>query len=131
LPSLFSIGEVPGDAANLHHRQCGGIGEHHRHLQKDAQEVADVVGTDIVGARLREALGAIAALQQETLPHGDLAQRLLQAARLTCKNQRRKARELPLDGFERGLVGIVGDLLDRPLAPAVARPTLGHVSPPL
>jgi hypothetical protein len=77
------------------------------------------------------ALGAIAALQQETLPHGDLAQRLLQAARLTCKNQRRKARELPLDGFERGLVGIVGDLLDRPLAPAVARPTLGHVSPPL
>ena len=56
------LGELAGDAADLHHRQRGGIGEHHRHLQEHAQEVADVVGADIVGAGLGEALGAVAAL---------------------------------------------------------------------
>ena len=61
------LGELAGDAADLHHRHGGGIGQHHRHLQEHAQEVADVVGADVVGARIGEALGAVAALQQETL----------------------------------------------------------------
>ena len=85
------LGELAGDAADLHHRQGGGIGEHHRHLQEHAQEVADIVGADVVGAGLGEALGAVAALQQETFAHGDAAERLLEVARLTGKNQRRKA----------------------------------------
>jgi len=123
--------ELAGDAADLHHRQRGGIGEHDRHLQEHAQEVADVVGAEIVGAGLGEALGAVAALQQKTFAHGNAAERLLQAARLTGKDQRRKARELPLDRFERRLVGVFGDLENGLLAPTVARPTLGHDAPPL
>src|SRR4029078_13354630 len=83
--------ELAGDAADLHHRRSGGIGEHHRHLEEDAEEVADVVG-----AMLGEALGAIAALEQEGLALGDAAERLHQVARLTGKNQRRKSRKLAL-----------------------------------
>ena len=101
------LGELAGDAADLHHRQRGGIGEHDRHLQEHAQEVADVVGAEIIGAGLGEALGAVAALQQETFTHGDAAERILEAARFTGKDQRRKAGELPLDRFERRLVGVI------------------------
>jgi hypothetical protein len=43
---------------------------------------------------LGEALGAIAALQQEGVAFRDIGELLLQAARLTCKNERRKAGEL-------------------------------------
>jgi hypothetical protein len=125
------LGELAGDAADLHHRQGGGIGEHHRHLQEHAQEVADVVGADVVGAGLGEALGAVAALEQETLAHGDPAERLLEIARLAREDQRRERRELPLDGLQGGLVRIFGDLHDRLPAPTVARPTLGHDRPPL
>ena len=98
MPSLLlgrrgaRLGELAGDAADLHHRRAAGKGQHHRHLQEDAEEVADVVG-----AVLGEALGAVAALQQESLARGDARQRLLQLARLACKNQRRKGRKLLLD----------------------------------
>ena len=71
-----------------------GEGQHHRHLQEHAEEVADVVG-----AMLGEAFGAVAALQQERLACSDAGQLLLQLARLTCKNQRRKGGELLLDGL--------------------------------
>ena len=85
------LGELAGDAADLHHRHRGGIGQHHRHLQEHAQEVADVVGADIVGAGVGEALGAIPALQQETLALRDTAKSLLEVARLAGKDQRRIA----------------------------------------
>src|SRR5690606_33470343 len=42
------------------------------------------------------------------------------------KDQRRIVGKLTLDGFERRPVRIIRDLNDRFLAPAVARPTLGH-----
>ncbi len=50
------LGELAGDAANLHHGLAAGEGEHHRHLQEYAEEIADVVG-----GMLQEAFGAIAA----------------------------------------------------------------------
>ena len=67
-PSTVSIvgrarlGELAGDAADLDDRRGRREGHHHRHLQEDAEEIADVVG-----GMLGEALGAIAALQQERL----------------------------------------------------------------
>ena len=70
-------------------------GQDHRHLQEDAEEIADIVGG--ADPLLGEALGAIAALEQESLACGDAPERLLELARLACKNQRRKARELLLD----------------------------------
>ena len=87
------LGELSGDAPDLHHRRAAGECQHHRHLQKDAEEVADVVG-----AVFGEAFCAIAALQEESLASRDARKLLLQAAGLTCKNQRRKGRELLLDG---------------------------------
>ena len=56
------LGELAGDAADLHHRHAGRVGEHHGHLQDDLQLVADGVGGEVV-----EGLGAVAGLQQEGL----------------------------------------------------------------
>ena len=81
----------------------------------------------LFGAVLGEAFGAIAALQQEGLAGADARQRFLQAARLTCKNQRRKARKLLLDRRQRGLVRIIRHLHDGFAAPAIGRPTLHHL----
>ena len=115
------LGELAGDAADLHHRRGGRIGEHHRHLQEQAEEVADVVG-----AVLGEAFGAVAALQQESVAGRDLAQRLGQVARLAGENQRRKGRQLRLDLGQRGRVGIFRHLQDRlacaSLRASIARP---------
>jgi len=46
---------------------------------------------------LGEAFGTVATLKQEGLACGDARKRLFQVAGLTCKNQRRKRRELRLD----------------------------------
>ena len=102
------LGELAGDAADLHHRRSRGIGQHHRHLQEQAEEIADVVG-----AVLGEALGAIAALQQESLAGGDLRQRLFQVARLAGKDQRRKSGKLRLDVGQRLGVRIIRHLHNR------------------
>ena len=56
------LGELAGDAAHFHHRHAGGEGQHHRHLQQHAEGVADIVGMEF-----GEALGAVPALQQESL----------------------------------------------------------------
>ena len=115
------FGELPGDAADLHHRQRAGIGQDHRHLQQHAEEIADVVG-----AVLGKALGAIAALQQEGFARGDPGQRLFQITGLTGEHQRRKRGELRLDIGQCLGIGIIGDLQHRPGAPAIGRPPLGH-----
>ena len=115
------LGELTGDAADLHHRRGGGIGEHHRHLQEHAEEVADVVRP-----MFGEAFRTVAALQQKSLPVGHAGERLFQAARLAGKNQRREGGELFLDVGQRLPVRIVRDLLNRLAAPAIGRPTIGH-----
>ncbi len=55
------LGELAGDAPELHHRAAARIGQHHGHLQENPEEIADRVG-----AMLGKALGAVAALQAET-----------------------------------------------------------------
>jgi hypothetical protein len=102
------LGELASDAADLHHRRGAGIGEHDRHLQKDTEEVAN-----IVGAVLGEAFRAVAALQQESPAGCNLGKRLLQVARLAREHQRRKGRQLLFDVGQHLLVRIVRDLQDR------------------
>ena len=75
---------------------------------------------------LGEALGAVAALQQEGLPLGDLGQQPLEATRFAGEYQRRKVAELALHLGELVLVGIVRHLDDRSAAPAVGTPRVGH-----
>ena len=83
------LGELAGHAAELHHRQLRGIGQHHRHLQDDAEGVANVVRVEF-----GEALGAIAALQQKSLAGSDLGQLGRQRARLAGEDERRETRNL-------------------------------------
>ncbi len=80
------LGELAGHAAELHDRHARAIGQHDRHLQQHAEGVADVVGGEV-----GEALGTVAALQQEGLAIGDLGQRRLELARLAGEDQRRIA----------------------------------------
>ena len=115
------FGKLSGDAADLDHRHRAGIGQHHRHLQQHAEEIADVVG-----AVLGKALGAIAALQQEGFARGHAGQRLFQVTGLAGEHQRRKRGELRLDIGQCLGIGIIGHLQHRPGAPAIGRPPLGH-----
>ncbi len=112
------LGELAGDAADLDHRHGRAKGHHHRHLEEDAEEIAD-----IVGGMFGEAFGAVAALQQKRLAGAHLRQQLLQLARLAGEDQRRKGGNLLLDIGKRRLVRISRDLDDRLGPPAVGRPT--------
>ncbi len=121
-PRGARLGELPGDAAKLHHRHAAGESQHHRHLQEHAEEVAN-----IVGAMLGEALGAIAALQQEGLALRNLRQLRLQTARLACKNQRRKGLKLSLNVRKLAQIRIDRGLLDRLVPPGFWTPTHAHL----
>ena len=112
------FGELAGDAADLDDRRARRERHHHRHLQENAEEIADVVGR-----MLAEALGAVAALQQERLARSGGAERALQLARFAGEHERRIAGELPLRFGKGRLVLVDGRLLDRPRPPAVRRPT--------
>ena len=108
------LGELAGNAADLHHGRSRGIGQHHRHLQEQAEKIAD-----IVGAVLGEALGAIATLEEECLAGGNLRQSAFEVACLTCKNERRKARKQRLDLGQCLGVGVIRHLHDRLVAPRI------------
>ena len=56
------LGELPGHAAKLHHRQSATKGQHNRHLQQHAKSIADDIRREIT-----KAFRAIAALQHEGL----------------------------------------------------------------
>ena len=118
---------MSGNAANFYNRRGGRKGQHHRHLQKHAEKIAD-----IVSRMFGKSLGAVAALQQECLTSSNLGKLAGQLARLASKNQRRKTGELTLDIGKRAGVGIVRVLLDRLRPPAVRGPfaevRLGHSS---
>jgi hypothetical protein len=90
------LGELAGDTSDFHDGRSRRVSQHHRHLQKQPEEIADVVG-----AVLGEAFGAIATLKEEGLAGGNLRQSAFEVACLACKNQRRKARKLRLDVGER------------------------------
>src|SRR5690606_479623 len=76
------LGELACYAPDLHHRLGAGEGQHDRHLQEHAEKIADVIG-----AMFREALGAIATLEQKRLAIRDGSELLLELARLACKDK--------------------------------------------
>ncbi len=120
------LGELACDTADLDDRRGGRKCHDHRHLQKDAKKVADVVGRV-----LAEALGAVSALQQEGSPGRGAAERPLQLARLAGEHERRIARELTLGLAQRREILVDRRLLDRLRSPAVGGPTLvRHSSTP-
>ena len=115
------LGELAGDAADLHHRHTERVGEHDRHLQDDAQLL-----TDVDGAELFEALRAVAGLQQERVAGGHLGQRVLQRAGLAGEDQRGIGGDLLQRTVEIALVGPLGLLLGRQCLPGRGCPRFRH-----
>ena len=116
------LGELARQPADLDHRELGAIGQHDRHLEKDAEGVPNGIRVE-----LREALGAIATLQEEPPALACLSEALAQAPRLAGEDQRRHPPEARLGRGERRLVGPGRLLLDRQRAPAAGAPGAGHV----
>ena len=115
------LGELPGHAADLHDRQLRRIGQHDRHLEDDAERVADIVRVE-----LGEALGTVAALEEERLARRDLGQLRLELACLAREDERRIAHQLALGAGERVGVGVGRELTGFVGAPAGRAPLGGH-----
>ena len=81
--------ELARDATDLDDRQRGRVGQDDRHLQQDPQLLADRDRRGVV-----ERLGAVARLEQERAPRGDLGERVAQRARLAREHERRHAAQL-------------------------------------
>src|SRR5262249_49039246 len=110
------------ERAVLHPGGTAGRSEHYSHLQQQAEEVADGVG-----AMLGEALGAVAALEQEGLASRHTGKLRLQLPRLAGKDERRKGGKLLLDVGELLCVRIDRNLLDRLRAPTIWAPSRRHL----
>ena len=112
------LGELTRDPADLDDRRGRRERHYDGHLQEHAEEIADVVGR-----MLAEALGAIAALEQEGFAGGGAAERALELARFAREHERGIACELALGLPQRREVPIDRRLLDRLRPPAVGGPT--------
>ena len=115
------LGELAGDAPDLDDRHAERIGQHDRHLQDDAQLLADVDRRELL-----EALGAVAGLQQERVAGGDVAERGLQRAGLAGEHQRGIGGDLLQRPIEVALIGPLGLLLGRERLPRRRSPRLCH-----
>ena len=107
------LGELSGDAADLHRGDAAAVGEHDRHLQDDLELVADRVGRERV-----ERLGAVARLEHEAASLADRGERVGEAARLAGEDQRRHRAQLGEGGIELEGVGPLGLLRGDMFVPA-------------
>ena len=97
--------ELPGDAADLQHRQRRAVGQHGRHLEEDLQPLADRdrgIGGARVGQPLVvvERLGTVAGLQQEGATRRRAGQRRAHLPGLAGEDERRIRVKLALDLLE-------------------------------
>ena len=107
------LGELARYAAHFDDRFGRREGQHDRHLQDDAERVADIVRVELL-----EALGAIAALKQECLARSNLCEALFQAPRFAGKYERWIAFQARLNCSKGCSVGIVRrDVLGRQFPP--------------
>ena len=120
------LGELSRHATDLHHRQLAGERQHDRHLQQHAERVADVVRME-----LGEALGAVTALEQESLAGDDLGQLGLERARLAGEDQRRKVGDGRLGPGQPRRVLVHGQMPCLVSLPAIGCPGRLHFEYPL
>ena len=106
------LGELAGDASDLHHGDTRRVGEHDRHLEDDLQLVADGVGAERV-----ERFGAVAGLEQERPAGGHLGQVGGESSGLAGEDERRHRGQLLDRGVERGGIRPVRLLDGRELPP--------------
>ena len=106
------LGVLPGHAAHFDDGHAGAEGQHDGHLQQDAEGVADDVGLEVL-----EALGAVAALEDEGLAVGCLGQGLLEAAGFAGKDQGGIGGEAGFSSGQGGGVWVGGKLARVSVAP--------------
>src|SRR5262249_4754671 len=88
--------------------------EHDRHLDEDLQ-----LGRDLFPLAVVQRLGAVAALEEETLALLRLRDELLQLLDFPRRDEGRQASQLLQDAFERFLVVVADGLSDRLRTPAL------------
>ena len=115
------LGELPGDAPDLHRRHAERVGQDDRHLQDDLELLADVDRGELL-----EALGAVAGLDEEGVARGDLAERGLQGTCLAGEHQRRVRADLLQSPVERAGIGPLGLLLGEARLPRGWSPRRSH-----
>ena len=93
--------------------------EHHddAHLEEDPEGV-----TNVVCMELLEALGAVAALEEEGVAHGGVGEAVLKAAGLAGEDDRREGLEGPENGLELLLAWVLGQLEGLLRLPALQGP---------
>ena len=114
------LGELAGHAPDLDHRAAGGEGHDDGHLQQHLEGVAD-----LRRAELGEALGAVAALQQEGAALGHFGELAAQLAGFAGEHQWRIAGQGLLHAGQVGGIGVLRLLLDGLASPAFGTPG-GH-----
>ena len=114
------LGELAGDAADLHDRQAARIGEHDRHLEDHAELVADRVGRAVEGLR------AVARLQEERLARGDLAEGLGERPRFAGEHEGRHLTEQFERLIELARIGPGRLVLDGQVSPRAGCPGGSH-----
>ena len=119
------LGELAGEPAHFPPRTFRAEGQNDGHLQQNAEGIAD-----IIGVKFREALGAIAALQEKRLALAGIGQFGPEIARLSGENQRRRVTQARFGLLQKRRIGPVRLLQDRQLAPPVRAPISSHVMPP-
>ena len=108
---------LPGDAAHPHNGAPPAVGQHHGHLEQNAQLVGDSLGVAIL-----ELFRAVPALQQEAFTRGGLGEQGAKAIDFFRHDQRRQAAQLPQHPLQLGWVGIVRLLRGGPGLPGVGVP---------
>lgn len=114
------LGILPGHAADAHDALVGAPDEHEAHLQQQLD-----LGLDGALLAVVKELGAVAALQQEGVSLGHLAQVRLEGVDLVGVHQGGHPRELGGGLCELGGVRVGGGLLDGLGAPGRGVPGLG------
>lgn len=115
------LGILAGHAADAHHALVGAPDEDDAHLEEQLD-----LGLDGVLLAVVEQLGAVAALQEEGVALGDVAEVRLEREDLGRVHQRRHAAEFGDRLFQLGLVRVGGGLLDGLGAPGAGRPARGR-----
>jgi len=109
------LGVLPREPPDARDPLSGSMHEHEAHLKEDLE-----LGSDRGRTAVGEALGAVAAPEDEAFTTGRLGDLRLQRLDLVAGDERRKGGELAEDAVERGSVGI-----DRLLGAGKGAPALG------
>ncbi len=115
------LGVLPGEATDADHPLLRAVHQHQAHLEQDLELAGDDLGRAVL-----EALGAVAALEQEALPVRGLGQEPAQRLDLPRGDQRRQPRQGLGGAIHLDRVGIARLLRRGQSFPGVRRPVF-HV----